>query len=535
MTDTAKFAITLKDKFSGPAKRARRNSRDLHGSMSKLGGALKTVGVGLGLAGAAAAAAAYPITKTAIAADSMINALDRLTHGQGRAAFQEIGSMAADLGLDIDKTRKSYAHFLKLQFPEAQAKKLISMGADMQALGNSAEDVQGIFRALGQIRSKGRLQGEELLQLAERGVSQGLIYEALARNRGMKGSAKENVAKLQGLQQAGQISSDEFFVAFEEAINKKLGQTEVGESAKQFAAKTMEGQLNRLKEKTKLGFETLSRIAGDGLKTGLAGAMRVFDTFAKSAEGKKTLDMLITGFKKLGGFLKLALPLVAEMGTALITGLAEGFSVFSQALGTSAAEGKDWVAVLRDTAIPIIKFLGQAIGATAGAFTMGVKVIGYAVAGITMSLRGLGLMAEAAYGWGRDIVMGLVNGIGAFMGMIKSKAVQMGQAVKDGITGVLGINSPSKVMHQFGEWTGEGFQNGMDKTMPDVGQRLPGSPRVKSAAASMGSRSMNVGDISISVDGGGDARETAQETWSVFRRNMDAWLSQTGGEMGAVA
>lgn len=69
---------------------------------------------------------------------------------------------------------------------------------------------------------------------------------------------------------------------------------------------------------------------------------------------------------------------------------------------------------------------------------------------------------------GKDVIQGLINGI-------KSKVTAVGNAVKEvtsAITGkiksILKIASPSKVMIQMGEWTGEGVEVGLEKSVKGV-------------------------------------------------------------------
>lgn len=74
------------------------------------------------------------------------------------------------------------------------------------------------------------------------------------------------------------------------------------------------------------------------------------------------------------------------------------------------------------------------------------------------------LKAINLYDIGKDILLGMINGM-------KSMATAAVDAVKDvagkivgGIKGALKISSPSKVMEELGEWTGEGLAIGIKKT-----------------------------------------------------------------------
>ena len=73
------------------------------------------------------------------------------------------------------------------------------------------------------------------------------------------------------------------------------------------------------------------------------------------------------------------------------------------------------------------------------------------------------------YDVGVDLLKGLANGIrdtvDAVVDTVKNAVKSAIQGAKD----ALKIGSPSKVFHQIGEWTGEGFANGMTATVGMVG------------------------------------------------------------------
>ena len=64
---------------------------------------------------------------------------------------------------------------------------------------------------------------------------------------------------------------------------------------------------------------------------------------------------------------------------------------------------------------------------------------------------------------GRDIISGFVNGIKAAAGrLISAVTGAVGNAI-DAAKNLLGIGSPSKVFKEFGGWTMEGFEIGVNK------------------------------------------------------------------------
>jgi phage-related minor tail protein len=72
---------------------------------------------------------------------------------------------------------------------------------------------------------------------------------------------------------------------------------------------------------------------------------------------------------------------------------------------------------------------------------------------------------------GKDIMQGLINGITTMIGAIKSAISNVASTVTGGLKSALGIQSPSKVMRQLGEYTGEGFALGIGNTISDVRQQ----------------------------------------------------------------
>ncbi|MFP7275754.1 hypothetical protein SFC17_12570 [Bacillus paralicheniformis] len=80
---------------------------------------------------------------------------------------------------------------------------------------------------------------------------------------------------------------------------------------------------------------------------------------------------------------------------------------------------------------------------------------------------------------GKDIINGLIKGIGSMANAVWNKAKSIADGVTKKIKGALRIASPSKVMIQFGKWTGEGLEIGMDKSVKGI---LKASEKIASAA-----------------------------------------------------
>jgi hypothetical protein len=92
----------------------------------------------------------------------------------------------------------------------------------------------------------------------------------------------------------------------------------------------------------------------------------------------------------------------------------------------------------------------------------GVKQI---VRGALQFLRGINLFSI-----GRNIIQGLVNGIGSMAGAVVAKVKAIGSSIKSTISKFLGIHSPSRVMMEIGAFTTQGFALGIQKEIPLVQQ-----------------------------------------------------------------
>ncbi|QGT99302.1 hypothetical protein SYNTR_0709 [Candidatus Syntrophocurvum alkaliphilum] len=69
---------------------------------------------------------------------------------------------------------------------------------------------------------------------------------------------------------------------------------------------------------------------------------------------------------------------------------------------------------------------------------------------------------------GSNIMQGLIGGITDKIADLKSAVTNVGSTIRDGVTGFFGINSPSKLMMEYGGNIGQGLEVGMIDTMPEL-------------------------------------------------------------------
>jgi hypothetical protein len=134
------------------------------------------------------------------------------------------------------------------------------------------------------------------------------------------------------------------------------------------------------------------------------------------------------------------------------------------------------------------------------------------ISNVTGFLRGLG---STFYGIGKDIIQGLINGIGNMIGSAVQAVKNVASAISNGIKNVLGINSPSRVFMGFGAGVVEGLVMGIDKnayqavsSVKDLGNNLSMDPMTFSGSAySAGASKAQTINVTINAGLGTDSYE----------------------------
>lgn len=127
------------------------------------------------------------------------------------------------------------------------------------------------------------------------------------------------------------------------------------------------------------------------------------------------------------------------------------------ALGAVAVVG----AVILGTLAAIVAVIGAVV---VGLFGLGVA-IGYAVAWM---ISGIAYLVEAGYNLGRDLIMGLVNGIVAFVPQVITAISNAVTGAVDTAKELLGIHSPSRVFAEIGTQTVAGFTGAVEAGAPEA-------------------------------------------------------------------
>ncbi|MGR1185569.1 tape measure protein [Aeromonas veronii] len=233
-------------------------------------------------------------------------------------------------------------------------------------LGGGFEEVQGISLALGQAWAKQKLQGEEILQLIERGVP---VWQMLEQVTG------KNTAELQKLSEAGKLGRETISALMNEIAAQSRG-----------AAADNMSLLSGLISNAQDNLAKFYRMVADNgalawLKNQLANLNAEFETMAKDGRLQEWAKRLSDGFITMGETLKSLIQTLYEWRTAL--------TVLAQAWVGLKIKG--WMGDLRSLyaqfiAMPVATATAAGgmttAGTAAASAAIGVRVLGAAVKGL---------------------------------------------------------------------------------------------------------------------------------------------------------
>lgn len=144
-------------------------------------------------------------------------------------AFQNISDFAKNTPFQIQDLTEQ---FVRLKSFGIEPTNTVMEAITNQAskLGASTQTLSGITNALGQAWAKGKLQGEEILQLVERGVP---VWDLLAQATG------RSTAELNEMSSKGQLTRDAI-----QSLIEKMGELAAGSNAR--AMNTLNGKISNL-------------------------------------------------------------------------------------------------------------------------------------------------------------------------------------------------------------------------------------------------------------------------------------------------
>lgn len=536
-------AMRMAGRAAGAQKRAqRRNSTEggtRRGGSASRGGMMAGLAGGVGMAATTAAVAGTAVgagfglaaKKTAEVSTEVQRlrvGMNMLTGSaeQGAIAFGMTDRTAKDLNIDLVEAGDSMRKLLAMQFKIGEADTFVRLGADLRAIGSTSEEVKRALMAISQIKSKGRLQAEEMLQLAEAGVSADLVYKELEKRLG---KTRQEVLKIQA---AGKIDQGMGLDAIKGAILKKVGQSEAGEAAKIFAQTTLAGS----QQGFKAGQTRFWKDVGDTM-----GGPDAFGGIFRSLQ--RAMDSVSTS--KLAGILTevvSAIEGMIELGGEFFGGFIDGMAIGTDASGSFSGLVKDLG--------PLFNALGKVAGLALRGIVLGVQLIGAGFAQLTKTVEGAADMIFEFFDrpWseiGMDIIKGIISGVGSMMSPLTNAIGGIVDTIVDTFTGGdgLDINSPSKVFEGYGKDTVDGYRKGLEDNDGDIRyptQGLADSAKngtVAGAAQASTQRSSYAVTVApqIKVDGASSPEATARTIKRMVVTELGGALERIALESGGAA
>lgn len=321
------------------------------------------------LAGFGLAAVGRDFVNTAAQFERFNVQLANLEGGSAGAerAMAWIENFAVKTPLEMEQVVASYAK-LKAFGIDPTNGSMLALVDTMAATGGNVETMEGMVLALGQAWTKGKLQGEEAMQLLERGVP---VWDILSKKLG------KTTAEVMKMSEKGQLGRKEI-----QLLMDALGEANAG--AAEDMSKTWDGMIsnlwdywskfqrqvmgsglfNWLKAKLKGTLDMFERMAANGdlqrwaenvgtaVQNGLAA---LWDFGAKLVEVWQAVSPWINrAADAVGGFGNAALILIGLNFASTILGIAAGFA----RLGLGAF-------MVASTALPLVVGALNAIGAAA--------------------------------------------------------------------------------------------------------------------------------------------------------------------------
>lgn len=399
-----------------------------------------------------------------------------------------------------------------------QQRQTVLAAADVGAGNpNDTTAASRYIRAIGQIRSRGRLQSEELNQLGEVGVGRQEIYDSLARQLNIRETGTARNRRIEQMMQRRQITGDQGVQAAQEAVNARFGGRGLGNFARS-QGQTLLGTLSNL-DSALSGFVT--SIHGIEQTPGILAIKATLNAIASALSGatpagQRLQHMLVMITNTVGGlfgrylnperidrffntiaeYAPVVMDMVQAFGGGFLQGLVEGLGPLMNAFGDANPDDlRAWVDMARD--------FGKALGWIIGFATQITVALGIAAVGIVMLVSDIGRAFQFMFiDLPRQIVDGMINGLHEEWGRLIADVEGLSAMLPESVRRVLGIHSPSRVFAELGMYTAQGFAVGLDSGTSQITDAMGAmtAPTVDLA----GLRGGNSIAIEVNVTGGGE-------------------------------
>ncbi len=372
---------------------------------------------------------------------SMAEAMDKAS-SRAEDLLQWIQELAIKSPFSQEGVASAFRTALAYGFTSEEAQRLTAATIDFAtATGQSVGVMNQVALALGQIKAKGRLAGQEILQLVNAGFAVNPILEKL-------GYTTEDVSK-------GLVSADEFLLAFTESLENDFG------GAAGRSAETINGLMDSLGDLKSVG---LRELFGPAIQATLPILSAFVSKIQELMPAARAAGQLLGGMVKTladnkAAFLNAAIGVgvffaVLNAGT-IISAVTGGIGLLTTALGGLVAAFGVLISPIGIAAAAAALLVGgllslrSATAETESGIQQSAGMIGDDFENMGESIHGTAeRTAEEAHGWGYNLVMQFANGMAKAISAVLQVLTDIGNA----IAGWLAPGSPPRLLPDIDDW-----------------------------------------------------------------------------------
>lgn len=523
-TETLEWVYSLYDKVTGPAGRISKSLQGIHKTLGDMPTNIALVQQGMNvlfagavkLGGAVFDAGNFAVNALAFKESTLASFELMLgTKKAAQAFFEQAKGFGKLTPFETSDVVKSFQDLLQAGFTQQEVPIVFQALGDVAAgKGFDKQIIDRLTLAFGQIRSKGKLMGDDLRQVVEAGVGRGAIFQNIAKQLGIDPKTVDDYMS------KGLIKSDVAITAMLDTIRDKFsGGKELG-AGMLAQATTIRGLFSTLASAPMdmfLDIDLENSPGFKGLKAFLGNLVEALNP--DNATGSKLKGLIESVVNDVGSLL----------GTVSMGDLTTGFAKFVELAGVGLEGIKafgDGVLTILQPTIDLLSTMEGGEKRTVG-FVDSMKVLGYALGGIlnvvlligggiAKALEGFGMlrdidwsfMVEQMKSLGAQLVDGFVAGLKGATALIVNPIGSLGDLAVTTLKDTLGIHSPSRVFMALGANTAEGYQLGVEGQRGAVDSAITG---MAEARPSGGGRAVTV-NLTVNVDGAGkNAEEVARK------------------------
>lgn len=490
---------------------------------------------------------------TLVALKSMLGSSD-----EADKMFKMATDFARLTPFDTNQVIDSFKSLLASGFKKEEVPILFQAIGDAKALGGDKADMDTMTRAMMRMKAEGKANMRELMELATGSggaASMNAMYEAVAKNLH---KTKEEVMEME---RGGKLTGDEAILGFLDVMKNKSGQ--VG-TAMLAANATLSGIFSNLRNTFNDMSMSINSKKLTGLNTFKEAMLNITDLFnANTPAGQRFMEVIERVVNALGGMFA---PLTGKGGPekiiSILNTLVDVFEFVVDIIGAVKDSFMDSMGPLgevfglfkggsgaTETLKTVLQYLAVMLGTTAAIAVWAFATIiggwnqlvfavdwGYLWDEITGTFQAIWDWIAGVpgrfYEFGKDIVMGIVNGISGAASFLMDAIGNLAAGSISAFKNVLGIHSPSTVFEGFGENTSEGYVRGLDNIQPKVDASISGM----GGARPSGGHGLGSGvtvNMTLNIDAhGNDGEAIARQLNDILPTQMATLFEQYAMELG---